>query len=95
MDRDGGPAQPWEHTLDYRQTVVSRRLATTPAGDLPLGLEVAILLTGLLTPEQPHTPRPRTPRPYDPEPEYDSYPVARRTGGSPPPAAGSLSDRLH
>ena len=81
----------------YNRTVATAvsELVTTMVPRPTVAMAVAILLTGLLTPEQPHTPRPRTPRPYDPEPEYDSYPVARRTGGSPPPAAGSLWDRLH
>lgn len=82
----------------YNRTVATAvsELVTTMVPRPTVAMAVAILLTGLLTPDQPHNPRPRTPRPYDPEPEYDDYPVARRTGGSPPPpAAGSLWDRLH
>lgn len=82
----------------YNRTVATAvsELVTTMVPRPTVAMVVAILLTGLLTPDQPHNPRPRTPRPYDPEPEYDDYPVARRTGGSPPPpAAGSLWDRLH
>ena len=81
----------------YHRTVATAvsELVTTMVPRPTVAMAVAILLTGLLTPGHPDHPRPRTPRPYDPEPEYDSYPVARRNSGSPPPAAGSLWDRLH